>query len=96
MNQLSAYTLSFIVSLMPGLINPGGPPLPPPGPFGRPGDDGAAERLQGACGWGVGNSIARDIKLAEMLIRSGKPLPAAALADPVSSLKSLLKGVTSV
>ncbi|GGX79072.1 NAD(P)/FAD-dependent oxidoreductase [Vogesella alkaliphila] len=56
----------------------------------------AAERLQGACGWGAGNSIARDIKLAEMLIRSGKALPAAALADPASSLKSLLKGVTSV
>jgi len=56
----------------------------------------AAERLQGACGWGAGNSIARDIKLAEMLIRSGKPLPAAALADPASSLKSLLKGVASV
>lgn len=56
----------------------------------------AAEQLQGVCGWGAGNSIARDIKLSEMLIRSGKPLPPAALADPASSLKSLLKGVTSV
>lgn len=56
----------------------------------------AAQRLQGACGWGAGNAIARDIKLAELLIRSGKQLPADTLADPGSSLKSLLKGVANV
>jgi 3-phenylpropionate/trans-cinnamate dioxygenase ferredoxin reductase subunit len=52
-------------------------------------DDGT---LIGASGIGPGNSIARDIKLAEMLIaRSAKPAPAQ-LADPAVALKALLKG----
>ncbi|SCK18640.1 NAD(P)/FAD-dependent oxidoreductase [Vogesella sp. LIG4] len=54
----------------------------------------AAGRLQGACGWGAGNSIARDIKLAEMLIASGKVLEPAALATPDITLKTLLKGAS--
>lgn len=54
----------------------------------------AAGRLQGACGWGAGNSIARDIKLAEMLIASGKALDPTALAAPDINLKTLLKGAS--
>jgi 3-phenylpropionate/trans-cinnamate dioxygenase ferredoxin reductase component len=52
-------------------------------------DDGT---LIGASGIGPGNSIARDIKLAEMLIaRGARPAPAQ-LADPAVALKTLLKG----
>jgi 3-phenylpropionate/trans-cinnamate dioxygenase ferredoxin reductase subunit len=48
-------------------------------------------RLVGASGIGPGNSIARDVKLAEMLIaRQATPEPAA-LADPSLQLKVLLK-----
>ncbi len=48
--------------------------------------------LAGASGIGPGNSIARDIRLAEMLIgRRAAPTPAQ-LADPAVQLKSLLKG----
>ncbi|TMJ34145.1 MAG: ferredoxin reductase [Alphaproteobacteria bacterium] len=51
--------------------------------------DGA---LMGASGIGPGNAIARDIKLAEMMIAKGlKPL-VDVLADPGQQLKSLLKG----
>jgi 3-phenylpropionate/trans-cinnamate dioxygenase ferredoxin reductase component len=47
--------------------------------------------LVGASGIGVGNAVARDIKLAEMLIaRQAKP-DAVALATPSVALKSLLK-----
>jgi 3-phenylpropionate/trans-cinnamate dioxygenase ferredoxin reductase subunit len=49
-------------------------------------------RLVGASGIGPGNSIARDIKLSEMLIAKGARPPAAALADSSVALKSLLKG----
>jgi 3-phenylpropionate/trans-cinnamate dioxygenase ferredoxin reductase subunit len=49
-------------------------------------------RLVGASGIGPGNSIARDIKLAEMLIAKAARPPAAALADSSVALKSLLKG----
>jgi 3-phenylpropionate/trans-cinnamate dioxygenase ferredoxin reductase subunit len=49
-------------------------------------------RLAGASGIGPGNSIARDVKLAEMLIaRQATPTPES-LADPAVQLKSLLKG----
>jgi 3-phenylpropionate/trans-cinnamate dioxygenase ferredoxin reductase subunit len=52
-------------------------------------DDG---RLVGAGGIGPGNSIARDVRLLEMLIgKSAKP-DAAALADADFPLKQLLKG----
>jgi 3-phenylpropionate/trans-cinnamate dioxygenase ferredoxin reductase subunit len=48
--------------------------------------------LMGASGIGVGNSIGRDVKLAEMMIaRSMKPL-AGSLADPAIQLKNLLRG----
>lgn len=56
----------------------------------------SAQQLQGACGWGVGNRVAKDIKLAEMLIRSGKSLATDLLSDPAVNLKSLLKGASSV
>lgn len=49
-------------------------------------------RLVGASGIGPGNSIARDIKLAEMLIAKGACPAAATLADATIGLKSLLKG----
>ena len=52
-------------------------------------DDGT---LMGASGIGPGNSIARDVKLAEMMIAKGmKPAPEA-LADSALQLKTLLKG----
>jgi 3-phenylpropionate/trans-cinnamate dioxygenase ferredoxin reductase subunit len=49
-------------------------------------------RLVGASGIGPGNAVARDIKLAEMLIARGACPGAAALADASIGLKSLLKG----
>jgi 3-phenylpropionate/trans-cinnamate dioxygenase ferredoxin reductase subunit len=49
-------------------------------------------QLVGASGIGPGNAVARDIKLAEMLIaKAARPVPAA-LADPAVQLKSLLRG----
>ncbi len=51
-------------------------------------DDG---RLVAAAGLGIGNSLARDIKLAEMLIAAGIHPDPAALADPDLNLKALLK-----
>ncbi|NBB12734.1 NAD(P)/FAD-dependent oxidoreductase [Pseudomonas sp. SLFW] len=49
-------------------------------------------RLTGASGWGLGNSIAKDIKLCERLIESEVVLPVDALADAGVSLKGLLRG----
>jgi len=49
-------------------------------------------RLVGASGIGPGNSIARDVKLAEMLIAKRAAPAAAQLADPSIQLKALLKG----
>jgi 3-phenylpropionate/trans-cinnamate dioxygenase ferredoxin reductase subunit len=47
-------------------------------------------RLLAASGIGAGNAVAKDIRLAEMLIaRRAHPDPAA-LADPVVNLKRLL------
>ena len=52
-------------------------------------DDGA---IKGVSGIGLGNSIGRDVKIAEMLIaKNAKPSPEI-LADPTQSLKALLKG----
>jgi 3-phenylpropionate/trans-cinnamate dioxygenase ferredoxin reductase component len=51
------------------------------------------KRLIGASGWGQGNSVAKDIKLCERLIENQIALPVALLADPGTSLKSLLRGV---
>jgi 3-phenylpropionate/trans-cinnamate dioxygenase ferredoxin reductase subunit len=48
-------------------------------------------RLVGASGIGQGNSIARDIRLLEMLIGKKAAPDPAALADPSFQLKSLLK-----
>jgi 3-phenylpropionate/trans-cinnamate dioxygenase ferredoxin reductase subunit len=49
------------------------------------------QRLQGACGWGQGNSVAKDIKLCERLIANLTPLSVDALADADVSLKHLLR-----
>lgn len=51
-------------------------------------DDG---RLVAAAGLGIGNGLARDIKLAEMLIAAATTPDPAALADPGLNLKTLLK-----
>ncbi|WP_248767290.1 MULTISPECIES: FAD-dependent oxidoreductase [unclassified Pseudomonas] len=51
----------------------------------------AEQRLLGACGWGQGNSIAKDIKLCERLIANHNPLSVVALADADVSLKQLLR-----
>ncbi|WDZ80005.1 FAD-dependent oxidoreductase (plasmid) [Ensifer adhaerens] len=63
----------------------------------RPLDGGELEfyldggRLVAAAGLGLGNSIAKDIKLAEMLIAAGISPEPQALADPGVNLKALLK-----
>ncbi|ACB96095.1 NAD(P)/FAD-dependent oxidoreductase [Beijerinckia indica] len=51
-------------------------------------DDG---RLVAVAGLGVGNSLAKDIKLAEMLIAAGASPDPVALADPGTNLKTFLK-----
>ena len=51
----------------------------------------AGGRLVAASGIGPGNSIARDVKLAEMLIAKQASPAADALADPAVALKALLK-----
>ncbi len=48
-------------------------------------------RLQGACGWAPGNSVAKDIKLCERLITAHTVLNPSSLADPELSLKQLLR-----
>ncbi|OAP36714.1 ferredoxin reductase [Sinorhizobium glycinis] len=48
-------------------------------------------RLAAAAGLGIGNGVAKDIKLAEMLIAAGTNADPAALADPGLNLKTLLK-----
>ncbi|MCZ7485864.1 FAD-dependent oxidoreductase [Rhizobium rhizogenes] len=73
--------------------------LPQPGHQSviRPLGDGELEffledgQLVAAAGLGIGNSIAKDIKLAEMLIAAGISPDPAALADPGVNLKTLLK-----
>ncbi len=52
----------------------------------------ADHRLQGACGWAPGNSVAKDIKLCERLISARIPLDPTSLANPELSLKPLLRG----
>lgn len=49
-----------------------------------------AGRLLSASGIGPGNAVAREIRLAEMLIAAGKPLDPEALASPDIRLKALL------
>ena len=48
-------------------------------------------QLVSAAGVGVGNSVAKDIRLAEILITSRKPLNPEDLANPNLNLKKLLK-----
>jgi 3-phenylpropionate/trans-cinnamate dioxygenase ferredoxin reductase component len=49
-------------------------------------------RLMGASGIGPGNSIARDVKLAEMMMAKGISPSASALSDTTIAMKTLLKG----
>lgn len=49
-------------------------------------------RLVAAAGLGHGTTLARDIKLAEMLIAAGVSPDPSALTDPAVNLKTLLKG----
>jgi 3-phenylpropionate/trans-cinnamate dioxygenase ferredoxin reductase subunit len=49
-------------------------------------------RLQSAAGIGTGSAVARDIRLAEMLIDKKVPVDAALLGDPKVALKGLLRG----
>jgi hypothetical protein len=51
----------------------------------------AEQRLLGACGWGQGNSVAKEIKLCERLIARHNPLSVDALADADVPLKQLLR-----
>ena len=51
----------------------------------------AAGRLIGCSGIGTGNSIAREVKLAEMLIAKQASPAAESLADPAVQLKAMLK-----
>ena len=48
-------------------------------------------RLVAAAAVGPGNAVAKDIRLAEMLIAAQVVVPADALADPGVALKSLLR-----
>ena len=48
-------------------------------------------RLTAVAGIGTGNSIAKEIKLAEKLIDRGAVLDEAAFSDPSVNLKSLLR-----
>ena len=49
------------------------------------------EQLVSAAGIGTGNSVAKDIRLAEMLIAAQKTMNPAELCDPKLNLKKLLK-----
>ena len=49
-------------------------------------------RLASASGIGTGSAVARDIRLAEMLIEKQVPVDAALLGDPKVALKALLRG----
>ena len=48
--------------------------------------------LVSAAGAGPSNAVAKDIRLAEMMIARGTKPDPAALADPSTNLKALLKG----
>jgi 3-phenylpropionate/trans-cinnamate dioxygenase ferredoxin reductase subunit len=48
-------------------------------------------RLTGAAGLGIGNAVARDIRLAQKLIEAGAFPDAGLLADPTVNLKKLLR-----
>ena len=50
-----------------------------------------SDLLVAAAGVGPGNAVAKDVRLAEMLIARRAAPPAAALADPTVSLKALLR-----
>lgn len=50
-----------------------------------------AGRLRAAAGIGLGNAVAKDIRIFEKLIERGAPVDANLLADPSESLKRLLK-----
>jgi len=49
------------------------------------------EQLVSAAGIGAGNSVAKDIRLVEMLIAAQKTVTPAELSDPNLNLKKLFK-----
>ena len=51
--------------------------------------------LLGATGLGLGNAVAKDIKLAQKLIEAALPLEAALLADPAINLKKMLRPIAA-
>jgi 3-phenylpropionate/trans-cinnamate dioxygenase ferredoxin reductase component len=50
-------------------------------------------RLVSSAGLGVGAGVAKDVRIAEMLIAAGAKPDRAVLADADSNLKQLLKGL---
>ncbi|WP_274426929.1 NAD(P)/FAD-dependent oxidoreductase [Chelativorans sp. YIM 93263] len=54
---------------------------------------GADGRLVSASGVGIGNAVAKNIRLAEMMMEKGIRPDPAQLADPAVNLKKLLKGI---
>jgi 3-phenylpropionate/trans-cinnamate dioxygenase ferredoxin reductase subunit len=53
------------------------------------------DRLRAAAGIGPGQAVAKDVRLAEMLIERGARPPVAVLADAGASLKSQLKSLAA-
>lgn len=53
------------------------------------------DRLIGAAGLGLGNTVAKDIKVAQKLIEAGMPLDAGELADPTANLKKMLRPIAA-
>ena len=51
----------------------------------------AANKIVGACGWGLTSRIAKDLKLARTLVERGASAMAEVLSDPATKLKALLK-----
>ncbi|WP_315983831.1 oxidoreductase C-terminal domain-containing protein [Aliamphritea spongicola] len=47
--------------------------------------------LTGVVGWGKGTSVAKDVRVGQMLLQQGKNPPFEMLADDSISLKKLLK-----
>jgi 3-phenylpropionate/trans-cinnamate dioxygenase ferredoxin reductase subunit len=49
-------------------------------------------RIRGAAALGPAGTVGRELRLAQMLIAAATPVDPAALANPATKLKSLLKG----
>jgi 3-phenylpropionate/trans-cinnamate dioxygenase ferredoxin reductase subunit len=55
----------------------------------------AQARLIGAAGLGLGNAVAKEIKLAQKLIELGMPLDVGELADSTVNLKKMLRPIAA-